>query len=359
MTRDSYEQSGERVADGAAGERGSSSPASVVASLQSTYERVLRRYLPEPVDVALVGFPNHPNVGDSAIWLGERAWLSRAGHRVAYAADSLSYSRRAMSRVLAHDAVVLLHGGGNLGDLWPEHEALRERVMVEFANRRIVQLPQTVLFQSNESLVRARRVFESCGDLVVIARDADSHRRLEESFDIQTDLAPDAAFVLGHQPARPDVGKDIVWLIRTDEEATTRLYASSAQPVDWLDDDVGTVLGVGMGRVRAFVQTFGRRSRRIPPATAAFQRTLIPAFDVLARRRVAYGFELLAGARLIVSDRLHAHILSLLLGIPNVVVDTGYGKIRSFFDTWTSDCRTARCTADPADVGRLLDDLCA
>ncbi|MDP9344991.1 MAG: polysaccharide pyruvyl transferase family protein [Actinomycetota bacterium] len=338
---------------------GSTSSHELVTSLRDRLEQVLHRHIPDPVDVALVGFPNHPNVGDSAIWLGERAWLGRAGHRLAYSADLITYSRRALSRVLGFDGVIALHGGGNLGDVWPQHEALRERVMQDFPRHRIVQLPQTAYFRSVRAVERARRVYESCSDLVVIARDEDSHRRLGEWFDIRTDLAPDAAFALGSQPTTGQPAADIVWLVRTDEEATKPLRpvpAGSARALDWLDDNVGTALGIPVGRVRAFVQTFGRQSRRIPPAAAAFQQLLIPAFDLLARCRVAYGCEVLAQGRVVVTDRLHAHILCLLLDVPNVV-DTGYGKIRSFYETWTSGCAAARYTSDPADVSNRVDEL--
>jgi pyruvyl transferase EpsO len=330
----------------------------MVSSLGQAFEQVLRRHVPEPAEVAVVGFPNHPNVGDSAIWLGERAWLKAAGHRVRYSADLMSYSGRALSRVVPSDGVILLHGGGNLGDLWPQHEALRQRVMQDFPRHRIVQLPQTVHFQRPEALEQARRVFESCRDLVVLARDDESQRRLEESFDIDTDLAPDPAFALGMQATRVRRTTDIVWLVRTDDEASTPFpQAEHVEAVDWVDDDAGTVLTVPVRRFRATVQTFGRRSRRVPPATAVAQRALIPAFDLLATRRVAFGLTVLAHGRIVVSDRLHAHILSLLLGIPNVVVDTGYGKIRSFFETWTSGCAIARCSPDPGDVPALVREL--
>ena len=36
-----------------------------------------------------------------------------------------------------------------------------------------------------------------------------------------------------------------------------------------------------------------------------------------------------------VTDRLHGHILSLLLDLPNALVDNSYGKVRNFVDLWT------------------------
>jgi exopolysaccharide biosynthesis predicted pyruvyltransferase EpsI len=40
-------------------------------------------------------------------------------------------------------------------------------------------------------------------------------------------------------------------------------------------------------------------------------------------------------ADVVVSDRLHAHVLCTMLGIPHVMLDTRYGKVRAFVETWT------------------------
>ena len=37
----------------------------------------------------------------------------------------------------------------------------------------------------------------------------------------------------------------------------------------------------------------------------------------------------------VTSSRLHAHILSTLMGIPNTLIDNSYGKNSSYFEAWT------------------------
>jgi pyruvyl transferase EpsO len=37
-----------------------------------------------------------------------------------------------------------------------------------------------------------------------------------------------------------------------------------------------------------------------------------------------------------VTDRLHAHILSVLLDLPHVVLDNNYGKVSGFMSCWTA-----------------------
>ena len=66
---------------------------------------------------------------------------------------------------------------------------------------------------------------------------------------------------------------------------------------------------------------------------------------------------MLQSARVVVTDRLHGHVLSLLLDIPHVVIGDRNGKLRRFIDTWTSSS-TLLHWADSADeADRLANGL--
>ena len=47
------------------------------------------------------------------------------------------------------------------------------------------------------------------------------------------------------------------------------------------------------------------------------------------------GVKFLSRGKVIISDRLHAHILSVLMEKPNVILDNTYKKVTSFHSTWT------------------------
>jgi exopolysaccharide biosynthesis predicted pyruvyltransferase EpsI len=49
----------------------------------------------------------------------------------------------------------------------------------------------------------------------------------------------------------------------------------------------------------------------------------------------------------IVTDSLHAHTLGLMLGIPTVVTDNNYGKLRGTFETFTHAAPLARWADTP------------
>jgi pyruvyl transferase EpsO len=62
---------------------------------------------------------------------------------------------------------------------------------------------------------------------------------------------------------------------------------------------------------------------------------------------------MLGAAACVVTDRLHGHILSVLLGIPHVVLDNSYGKVRSFYETWTAQSDLVDWADSPAEAVHL------
>src|SRR5262249_1753615 len=66
------------------------------------------------------------------------------------------------------------------------------------------------------------------------------------------------------------------------------------------------------------------------------------SFNTMALARLERGRRVLERGRVVITDRLHGHILCLLADIPHVVVDNLYGKVLSFHDAWTSGSPLAR-----------------
>ena len=167
--------------------------------------------------MGLADYPRHLNVGDSAIWLGERQLLRTAGVRVVASCDTATYSRRAFGRALA-GRPVLLHGGGSFGDLWPEHQLLRERILADFPGRPVVQLGQSINFRSAENLERARRAVARHGNVTLVVRDAPSRDRATQLFEARVVLAPDMAFALGRLERTAPATEPLLHLGRDDLE---------------------------------------------------------------------------------------------------------------------------------------------
>jgi L-lactate dehydrogenase complex protein LldG len=126
----------------------------VALRLQSELDRTLGALLPRGTRAALINYPNHHNVGDPALYLGTLRTLDRLGVRVTYRCEHRTYSRDSLRAELKRGTdVILINGGGNLGDQYPQQEG-RERVLADFPNVPTIQLPQSIWFERDENRER-------------------------------------------------------------------------------------------------------------------------------------------------------------------------------------------------------------
>ena len=255
---------------------------------------------------------------------------------------------------LLRDRTILLAGGGNFGDLWSPPQAFREELLEWCRDSPIVQLPQSIHFQSRTEMRRTGDLLKRHGNVTLLLRDQKSLEFAREEFQVRSELCPDMALLLKPQvpTARSDAG--ILWLCRDDQES--RGWATMPAPsdivrVDWLHEPRGRL---------ELAHDLLFRQRMLHPhgleRTGSLQHRIQNA---LATRRLRRGLRLLGSARVIITDRLHGHILATMSGIPHVVLDNTYGKLRSFYDTWTCEVGLAHWCDEPgeaiAHARRLLD----
>jgi pyruvyl transferase EpsO len=272
---------------------------------------------------ALLDFPDHPNVGDSAIWLGElRLLRAMTGHAPAYVCR---FDNCDWDWLDDFGGPILLHGGGNFGDIYPWYQDFREAVLDRFPGRRVIQLPQTLHFKSPQRLEKAARTIARHGNFLLCVRDERS-LEIARRFDCDVLLLPDSAFYL--DLARIGAPRhEVLYLRRTDEERATSMMRPGWVAVDWLDEPVNLKQRERLRLIMkaALSRQFDRRALR----ARLYRR--------LAEARLLRGVKLLSSGHEVVTDRLHAHILCTLMGVPHQVVDNSYGKLSGFMDTWKTD----------------------
>jgi len=328
----------------------STEDAARLAALAEQTRLALRRLAPPGSRVALLDYPNHTNVGDSAIWLGERRLLNELGVQVCYTADLETFNAAEMKSRLG-DGLVLLHGGGNFGDLWPAHQQFREDVLAACPELPVIQMPQSIFFRDAAAVARARHVVRAHPRFTLLVRERQSWNLARTQLDVEPMLVPDLALSLGPlpRPPRSPDAEPIVWLARTDHErlSTRRLRLASPistrlRPTDWLETPP-TLLR----RAERFLATqYRRRPRRL----RVLRTPLSSCYDHLAWENLRRGCALLGRGEVVVCDRLHAHILCVLMGIPHFVLDNNYGKIRACLEAWTSGFSSVRFCASRGEA---------
>jgi pyruvyl transferase EpsO len=325
--------------------------AALVTELADLAAHALRPLVATDAPCAVIDFPNHTNVGDSAIWLGQSSLLQRLGVRAPrYTCDYGNYSpERLAARV--GGGTILLTGGGNFGDLYPHHQELREAVIAAFPGNPIVQLPQSIHFVDRRALEACARLCDAHPNFTLMVRDHASRELAERTFRSRVVLCPDMAFGLGPLARLGTVDHDIVHLARRDREAKCPgepVVRPGVLRVDWLGERE-----VLLHRMHGGLRRRSDRHAALAPLWPL--ATLL--YDPLARHRLRRGVTLLSRGRRVVTDRLHAHILSLLLGIPHCVLDNSYGKVRGCWEAWTHVAASAAWCDSEAEAFAKVGEL--
>ena len=297
----------------------------VIARLQGEIHNCLKDYIRDEESLAILDFPDIRNCGDSAIWLGEMAYLKeKYGKRPAYVSRMDDFSPEELERVMP-SGPIFIHGGGNFGDIWGAHQDFRERVLDRFPNRQIIQFPQSIHYRSPERVEESARAIGRHKNFVLLVRDEESKQFAEKHFDCQVRLCPDMAFSIGAlRPAAAEF--PVLAMLRADLEKAgdADLSAYPDIPVeDWTNESARSVRvskALGAGSALVVLKPAEMRLRKL---------------DAAAHNRFRRGIKQISRGRAIVTDRLHVHICSLLIGRPHAVLDNSYGKVRRFMNAFS------------------------
>lgn len=356
-------------------------------AIKSALDRALDEIrLPGPC--VLLDYPEHANLGDHLIWMGEVFYLTlHRGVRLSFVSSAARFPWK-RPPAFPEKTTILLSGGGNLGDLWPGPQMFRERIVAQYQDRPIVIFPQSVCFRNPANLARAAAVFNAHPNLTIFVRDRRSLSIAAENFPrCRVLLAPDVAFHLAGMlelacaPPRKDRG---LYHYREDQEqppdmSPQCLGLEHLEIDDWITwrrsrRDICWMTKGPFRRVRAHYRFFADMMRQ--PAARIRERS--SEREWLARARRSLAIDRLPDAALhrkswsmihagvyqfrqypaIVTNRLHGHILCVLLGIPHLFLPNTYHKNESFFRTWTYTAPGGAFVSEPRQAAAQFDCLC-
>ncbi|MFN3847564.1 MAG: polysaccharide pyruvyl transferase family protein [Paracoccaceae bacterium] len=299
----------------------------------------------------LLDYPHHSNIGDSAIWVGEIAILNRLfGHGPAYVSQ-LDHDPAELGHSLSERHILFLHGGGNFGDIWPAYQRYRSAVIKHHPHHRIIQLPQSIHFDDPSKLEETKRVIGAHHDYHLLVRDRESFALAESCFNCPVYLVPDSAFGIGMSAVRRvEKPAGILGLFRTDKELRPDALEGRKKFEDCRLED--------WRKISLPIRGVDKAIRRLlrAPVLSGPQMPRRVLFNAMATARVNLGFAQLDRAEVVVTDRLHGHIMSTLLGKPHVVIDNYYGKIARFIDAFGKDDVTLQANTY-AEAREMADSL--
>lgn len=275
-----------------------------------------------------IDLPYHLNIGDILIWQGTEYFLNDNKITCFMREDKDSFK----FPVLDKDVVILFHGGGNFGDIWPAHHLFRNKVIAHYLDNKIIILPQTVFFSDKENMITDADQLSIHRNLTIIGRDQVSYDILNKYY-YRNDILmlPDMAFYINLQSLHKQCVKEtktIMFFRRQDKEAADiydflQIVPSDAEQHEWptMEPHMPAWQERCLSRVRKY----------LPPVYKWYWNYVMRPYYV------SMGVRFISSYKQIYTTRLHGAILSILLGKPVTIFDNSYGKNSSFYDTWLSD----------------------
>lgn len=287
-------------------------------------------------DVFYFDYPLHLNVGDLLIYHGTEQFFKDHHINVTLRRSEFDMDINEVKQKITPNTTILLHGGGNFGDLYPQHQKIREEMIKHFPHNRIIVLPQTLYFKDEKNLEKSAALFNQHKDCHLLARDERTAESFKK-FSQHVALSPDMAHELyGTLPTKQGNQGEQLYFLRKDIEASEvekNILATlppNANVKDWEDilsplDDIVLALS---WRIDKFAnrQNWGWLKDLTHKFWFAYTKHIV--------NRVAKIF--LQNDK-ITTTRLHGHIFSCLLEIPNKVCDNTYGKNSGYANLWTKN----------------------
>lgn len=183
--------------------------------------------------IFLIGTPEHGNLGDHAIAMGEYRVLKdyfpehkiieiRRDYLLGESGEFLL--GLGFERYIRRDDIFCLIGGGNLGNLWSSNEALRRLIIERFPDNKIIIFPQSICFTDDADGSKEReisaRIYNAHKDLHLMTRDENSFNLARKIFPaIHNYLLPDAATVMHGIMDDADIKREgVLFILRGDKE---------------------------------------------------------------------------------------------------------------------------------------------
>lgn len=287
-------------------------------------------------DYMLLDDPYHANIGDLLIWGGEKQLLTLSGHRCLYSSSCWDY----VHQNVPENTIIILHGGGNWGDLWRVHQEFRMRIMEEYPENLIIVLPQTVFYNDQQILEDDMALINRHQNVIICARDRYSYDLLNSKLDNTVMLLPDMAFMLELSPESTTTGRTL-FLKRGDKELANIDKIKPLLPAEYEEHDWPTMekefpiykkaehpdfLFRGVRKIaRLFDKNVDRKWKDY-----YWEHTILPF-------TIKTGVDFINQYDKIYTTRMHVGILGTLLGKDVTMFDNSYSKNKGFYDTWLSD----------------------
>lgn len=289
--------------------------------------------------IIIMGIPHHGNIGDNAIAIAEEEIINQFNNYEIYQMpeDNLYKCVKRVKKIINEDDIILLHGGGNIGDTYEIPEKGRREVIKEFPNNKIIIFPQTVYFSNTESgkkeLEISKKIYNAHNNLVMLAREKKSYNFMKKHFNnAKIYLTPDIVMTLKKEKNIRRNG--VLLLFRNDKEKT-------------LDDKI----------IENIKKEVVKNNYKYTISDMNVGTTILKNVGGKYREKLLNDkFEEFQTSELVITDRLHGMIFAAITGTPCIVFSNFNHKIIESYE-WLKNLNYIKYCDDYSKIGDLIIEL--
>ncbi|MBZ7651635.1 polysaccharide pyruvyl transferase [Klebsiella grimontii] len=291
------------------------------------------KYIKNKNNVVFLGYPLHHNVGDLLIFQGTQQFFADNDIHVKFYRSVLDYNVDELKKSIDAETTLICHGGGNFGDLYDVHQNLRISLVENFKENRIIIFPQTAHFSDLDKLNHDISIFRKHSDVILFARDAKTFD-LFQRFSDKVFLMPDMAHQLyGNLPICNVENNEALYFLRVDKEKNdlqlTYANNNEIRSVDWVD-----FINPYEFRYEFLLKKISRIANKYNSST--MKNIIYFLWDKHSSRVVNRSARYFSKYNVIITSRMHGHILSCLVNRNSKIIDNSYGKNSGYFNEWTN-----------------------
>ncbi len=333
----------------------------------SNLEEYLRYFIDDKTPIAHIWYEQSINYGDAMIWKSQRDLLARLNANVVYECTYDGLNLDEMESKIGTNGIILMRGGGNFNHIYTYHN-LRLTVLSRFKSNTIIQLPQSIHFdEKHPKYMLTKRILSEHNKFILLARDIDSLNYVKLHFPTtKTLLFPDITqsfnFDLEFRTYIPI--KDIVIILRSDTEGNNVIksdnglsYNSSIEKSLNVCNKELITLQNGNSHYFLGNKELGLTDWYFKGNDVLSSKCSELSNNELANHYVDNAIKILQLGKVIITDRLHAFLLALYLGIPHVIIDNNNKKLSAYYKTWLQNSKITYYADNVTDGIRIARDL--
>lgn len=261
----------------------------------------------------LMGVPEHGNMGDQTIVYAEEQFIHDYFYEELIEISRNIYrgNRSRIRRLIKNTDVILITGGGSLGSLWKNEHNHIEQIIKDFSYNPIVIFPQTIYYDlkdGEEDVLTFREILRNHGNVTMCLREHNSY-----CFALKKDLLPREKLML-----IPDI---VLYLNFTGRftKSNTSSYCLVAERDD--KEKVNSLEDIALMSSKHFtIERCDTIIRHLRVTKTNRERTILNLIEKFAN------------ADIVLTDRLHGMILSVISGTPCLARDNSSKKVSGVYE---------------------------